>query len=73
MVKYLGFEPAYNKTYKMVHVCVPSKDSDQPGYSPSLIRAFPSPEDSLDTKLPIDRTGKTLIRLVDAQADLSLR
>ena len=30
--------PAYNKTNKMT--CVPSKDSDQPGHPPSLIRVF---------------------------------
>ena len=33
-----AFEPPCDKTSKMV--CVPSKDSDQPGHPPSLIRAF---------------------------------
>ena len=32
------FEPAHDKTYKMA--CAPSKDSDQPGHLPSLIRLF---------------------------------
>ena len=32
------FEPLHDKTNKMA--CVPSKDSDQPGYLLSLIRAF---------------------------------
>ena len=31
-------EPAHGKTYKMA--CAPSKDSDQPGHPPSLIRVF---------------------------------
>ena len=32
------FEPEHDKTYKMA--CAPSKDSDQPGHPPSLIRIF---------------------------------
>ena len=32
------FEPTHDKTNKMA--CVPSKDSDQPGHLPSLIRVF---------------------------------
>ena len=32
------FEPLHDKTNKMT--CVPSKDSDQPGHPPSLIRVF---------------------------------
>ena len=32
------FEPPHNKTNKMTFV--PSKDSDQPGHPPSLIRVF---------------------------------
>ena len=32
------FEPHLDKTNKMV--CAPSKDSDQPGHPPSLIRVF---------------------------------
>ena len=31
-------EPAHDKTYKMA--CASSEESDQPGHSPSLIRAF---------------------------------
>ena len=34
-----AFEPPHDKTNKMV--CAPSKDSDQPGHLPSLIRVFP--------------------------------
>ena len=32
------YEQAHDRTYKMA--CAPSKDSDQPGHSPSLIRVF---------------------------------
>ena len=32
----MQYEPAHDKTYKMA--CAPSKDSDQPGHPPSLIR-----------------------------------
>ena len=32
------YEPQQDKTNKMT--CVPSKDSDQPGHPPSLIRVF---------------------------------
>ena len=35
----LSFQLAHNKTNKMNHAT--SEDSDQPGYLPSLIRAFP--------------------------------
>ena len=31
-------QPTHDKTYKIA--CVPSKDSDQPGHLPSLIRGF---------------------------------
>ena len=34
----LTFEPKHDKTNKMS--CGPSKDSDQPGHPPSLIRVF---------------------------------
>ena len=36
--KALIFEPVHDKTNKIVHA--PSKDSDQPGHTPSLIRVF---------------------------------
>ena len=36
---YLTFEPPRDKTSKMISG--PSKDSDQPGHPPSLIRVFP--------------------------------
>ena len=32
------YEPPHDKTNKMA--CAPSKDSDQPGHPPSLIRVF---------------------------------
>ena len=32
------FEPPHNKTNKII--CAPSEDSNQPGYSPSLIKVF---------------------------------
>ena len=32
------YKPAHDKTNKMA--CAPSKDSDQPGHPPSLIRVF---------------------------------
>ena len=32
------FEPCHEKTNKLT--CAPSKDSDQPGHPPSLIRIF---------------------------------
>ena len=34
----LTYEPSHDKTNKME--CAPSKDSDQPGHLPSLIRVF---------------------------------
>ena len=56
-------EPPHDKTNKMV--CAPSKDSDQPGHPPSLIRVFAVHMKDhwvLSYQL-IERTGKTLIRL----------
>ena len=38
MPKSYLLEPAHNKTNQMA--CVPSKDTDQPGHQPSLIRVF---------------------------------
>ena len=34
-----SYEPPHDKTNKMI--CAPSKESDQPGHPPSLIRVFP--------------------------------
>ena len=36
----MSYEPAHDKTYKMV--CAHSKDSDQSGHPPSLIRVVAS-------------------------------
>ena len=39
ITRYLGtFEPPHDKTNKLI--CAPSKDSDQPGHPPSLVRGF---------------------------------
>ena len=38
LIQYIMNEPAHDKTYKMAYA--PSKDSDQPGHPPSLIRVF---------------------------------
>ena len=45
--------------------CLPSKDSDQPGHPPSLIRVFAvgMKKAWVGPYLPIERTAKTLIRL----------
>ena len=75
------YQPAHDKTNKMA--CAPSKDSDQPGHPPSLIRVFAGTQwvakvqsflhaDSEDSdqagQIRLARSGWT-----DAQADLSLR
>ena len=60
-------EPAHDKTYKMA--CALSKDSDQPGHPPSLIRVF---------AVHMKKSGSLALHWahnndwVDAQADLSL-
>ena len=54
--------------------CVPSKDSDQPGHPPSLIRVFVVHfKDSQGPKLSLCRQQRHRSDWVDAQADLSLR
>ena len=71
-------EPPHDKTNKMT--CAPSEDSDQPGHRPvwpesslSWSESSLSAWKNLGPLLPSERTAKTLIRLVDAQPDLSLR
>ena len=64
------FELPHDKTNKMA--CAPGKDSDQPGHLPSLIRVF-----TVHMKKPWVLSyplsaQRRLIRLADAQADLSL-
>ena len=52
----------HDKTNKMA--CASSKDSDQPGPPPSLIRVFPvSMKKAWGSWLPLEHTAKTLIRL----------
>ena len=53
--------------------CAPSEHSEQPWHPPGLISLGCPHEESLVPSLSIERTAKTLIRLGDAQADLSLR
>ena len=77
--KWSIFELQDDKTNKMT--CVPSKDSDQPGHSPSLISLLCPHEETLGAKLPTERTAVLWSVLADApgwpgqmsQADLSLR
>ena len=58
--KLMSNEPPHDKTNKMA--CAPGEDSDKPGPSPSLIRAFAVR--SMDsTQALFMRTAKTLIRL----------
>ena len=64
-------EPSHDKTNKMA--CAPSKDSDQPGHSPSLIRDFAvrmKKDWVLSYTLSAQR--KLWSDWADAQADLSL-
>ena len=51
--------------------CVPSEDSDQPGYLPSLISLCCALNGLLSTQAFFMQTVKTRIRPADAQADLS--
>ena len=65
------FEPPRDKTNKMA--CAPSKDSDQPGHPPSLIRVFAVRMKKawvLSYALSAQRLLST--DWADAQADLSL-
>ena len=53
------FQPQHDKTNKMI--CAPSEDSDQPGYPPSLNKAFVVR--SMGAQCFFRLTVKTLIRL----------
>ena len=61
------------QTNKMA--CAPSKDSDQPGHTSSLIRVFAvrMTKAWVLTYLSIERASKTMISLGGCPADLSLR
>ena len=68
----MKIEPRHDKINKMI--CTPSEDSDQHGHSPSLIRVCAVRlKQNWVLRYYIERTAKTLIRLGDAQAGLSLR
>ena len=57
----LSFEPQHDKANTMK--CVPSKDSDQPGHEPSLIRVFADQSSDQTGQMPrliqvfAERTG----------------
>ena len=57
VVSYNFYEPAHDKTNKMA--CAPCENSDQPGHQPSLISLHCPDEESLDLKLPIERTANS--------------
>ena len=64
-------EPPHDKTNKMT--CVPSKDSDQPGHLPSLIRVFTVRSmGSEGPKVFSCRQRRLWSDWANAQADLSL-
>ena len=66
-----AFEPQHDKTNNVT--CAPSKDSDQPGHPPSLIRVFAVRfMGGSGPKLSLGRQRR-LIRLGRCPADLSLR
>ena len=66
------FEPPHDKTNKMA--CAPSKDSDQPGHPPSLIRVFAvRMKKALVLSYPKSAQRRLWSDWADAQADLSLR
>ena len=63
-------EPPHDKTNRMT--CVPSKDSDQPGHSPSLIRFAVRMKKDCVLSYPL-RAQRRLIRLGGCWAHMSLR
>ena len=64
-------EPPHDKTNKMA--CAPSKDSDQPGHPPSLIRVFAvRMKKGWVLSYPLSAQQRLWSDWVDAQADLSL-
>ena len=65
------FEPPHDTTNKMA--CAPSKDSDQPGHPPSLIRVFAvHMKKAWVLNYPLSEQQRLWSDWVDAQADLSL-
>ena len=65
-------EPPHDKTNKMA--CALSKDSDQPGHPPSLIRVFAvRMKKAWVLSHPLSAQGRLWSDWADAQADLSLR
>ena len=65
-------EPPHDKTNKMA--CEPSKDSDQPGHPPSLIRVFTvRMKKTWVLSYPLSAQRRLWSDWADAQADLSLR
>ena len=65
-------EPPCDKTNKMA--CAPSKDSDQPGHLPSLIRVFTvRVKKAWVLSYPLSAQRRLWSDWADAQADLSLR
>ena len=68
----LIIEPLHDKTNKVA--CAPSKDSDQPGHPPSLIRVFAvRMKKVLIVSYPLGAKQRLWSDWADAQADLSLR
>ena len=62
------FEPPHVKTNKMT--CAPSKDSDQPGHPPSLIRVFAVRMNVWALSYPLSAQRRLWPDRADAQADL---
>ena len=64
-------EPPHDKTNKMA--CAPSKDSDQPGHPPSLIRVFAVRMKKIRVlSYPLSAQRRLWSDWADAQTDLSL-
>ena len=67
-----AYGPPHNKTNKMA--CAPSKDSDQHGHLPSLIRVFAvGMKKACVLSYPLSALQRRWSDRADAQADLSLR
>ena len=66
----VSFEPPHDKTNKMA--CAPSKDSDQPGHLPSLIRVFTVHLKKVWVlSYPLSAQQRLWSDWADAQADVS--
>ena len=65
-------EPSHDKTNKMA--CAPSEESDQPGYPPSLIRAFAvRMKKHWVLSYPLSALQRPWSDWAEAQADMSFR